>query len=133
MLRLFIEHRINVIRRRTQYQLRQAQAAGARHRRALDRAGLYRRDHPRDPQLGQPAGGAHAADGDRGLGRDPQARLNDPEAKESAGLTRNQADAILSMQLQRLTGLEADKLAQEYAGLKENIAQLRSPPGRRGD
>jgi DNA gyrase subunit A len=27
------------------------------------------------------------------------------------------------MQLQRLTGLEADKLAQEYAGLKENIAQ----------
>ena len=26
------------------------------------------------------------------------------------------------MQLQRLTGLEADKLAQEYAGLKENIA-----------
>ncbi len=49
-------------------------------------------------------------------------RLNDPEAKESTGLTRNQADAILSMQLQRLTGLEADKLAEEYAGLKANIA-----------
>ena len=28
--------------------------------------------------------------------------LNDPEAKESAGLTRMQADAILAMQLQRL-------------------------------
>ena len=53
-LRLFIEHRINVIRRRTQYQLRQARQRCAHHRRALDRAGLYRRDHPRDPELGQP-------------------------------------------------------------------------------
>jgi DNA gyrase subunit A len=33
-----------------------------------------------------------------------------------------QADAILAMQLQRLTGLEADKLAQEYVGLKTDIA-----------
>ena len=37
--------------------------------------------------------------------------LNDPEAKASTSLTRMQADAILAMQLQRLTGLEADKLA----------------------
>ena len=48
--------------------------------------------------------------------------LNDPEAKESTNLTRMQADAILAMQLQRLTGLEADKLAQEYIGLKTDIA-----------
>ena len=48
--------------------------------------------------------------------------LDDPEAKESTGLTRMQADAILAMQLQRLTGLEADKLAQEYIGLKADIA-----------
>ncbi len=33
-----------------------------------------------------------------------------------------QADAILAMQLQRLTGLEADKLVQEYTGLKADIA-----------
>ena len=33
-----------------------------------------------------------------------------------------QADAILAMQLQRLTGLEADKLTQEYVGLKADIA-----------
>ena len=32
-----------------------------------------------------------------------------------------QADAILAMQLQRLTGLEADKLAHEYIGLKADI------------
>ena len=34
-----------------------------------------------------------------------------------------QADAILAMQLQRLTGLEADKLAQEYLELKADIAR----------
>jgi DNA gyrase subunit A len=36
-------------------------------------------------------------------------------------LTGPQADAILSMQLQRLTGLEVEKLAKEYADLVEQI------------
>ena len=36
-------------------------------------------------------------------------------------LTGPQADAILAMQLQRLTGLEMKKLAQEYTGLTEQI------------
>jgi DNA gyrase subunit A len=36
-------------------------------------------------------------------------------------LTGPQADAILTMQLQRLTGLEMEKLAKEYAGLVEEI------------
>jgi len=36
-------------------------------------------------------------------------------------LTGPQADAILTMQLQRLTGLEIEKLAREYAGLMERI------------
>ncbi len=36
-------------------------------------------------------------------------------------LTGPQADAILTMQLQRLTGLEMEKLAKEYAGLIEEI------------
>ena len=36
-------------------------------------------------------------------------------------LTGPQADAILSMQLQRLTGLEIEKLAKEYADLVEEI------------
>jgi len=36
-------------------------------------------------------------------------------------LTGPQADAILTMQLQRLTGLEMEKLAKEYAGLMEQI------------
>jgi len=45
-------------------------------------------------------------------------------AKSSADqfLTGPQADAILSMQLQRLTGLELEKLAKEYTSLSEEIA-----------
>ncbi len=46
-------------------------------------------------------------------------------------LTGVQAQAILSMQLQRLTGLEVEKLAKEYVGLVEEIegyqAILRDP------
>jgi len=45
--------------------------------------------------------------------------------KQAAGtdqyLTGTQADAILSMQLQRLTGLEIRKLAQDYTALAEEI------------
>ena len=37
-------------------------------------------------------------------------------------LTRTQADAILSMQLRRLTGLEIEQLAKEYCKLVEEIA-----------
>ncbi len=44
--------------------------------------------------------------------------LNDPEAKTASSLTRKQADAILAMRLQQLTGLEADKLTAEYLGLR---------------
>jgi DNA gyrase subunit A len=36
-------------------------------------------------------------------------------------LTGPQADAILTMQLQRLTGLEIEKLAKDYAGIVEEI------------
>lgn len=52
-------------------------------------------------------------------------------AAEDQYLTAVQAQAILSMQLQRLTGLEVEKLAKEYVGLVEEIegyqAVLRDP------
>jgi len=41
--------------------------------------------------------------------------------KQEHFLTGPQADAILTMQLQRLTGLEIEKLAREYADLTEKI------------
>jgi len=43
------------------------------------------------------------------------------KSKSDQFLTGPQADAILTMQLQRLTGLEMKKLAKEYANLTEQI------------
>ena len=120
-LRLFVEHRVNVIRRRTQYQLRQAR------QRAHIVEGLLIALHHIDEIIRVIRTSANPSEARTRLmtmevsAQILQRALNDPEAKESASLTRMQADAILSMQLQRLTGLEADKLAQEYAGLKADI------------
>ncbi len=50
----------------------------------------------------------------------PEAFINAKKSGEHF-LTGPQADAILTMQLQRLTGLEMEKLAKEYAGLVEQI------------
>ena len=50
----------------------------------------------------------------------PQEFLNEKKAGDHF-LTGPQADAILTMQLQRLTGLEIEKLAKEYADLAEKI------------
>jgi DNA gyrase subunit A len=53
-----------------------------------------------------------------------------PTARESLmsrfGLTQIQAQAILDMRLQRLTGLERDKILEEYKKLLERIAYLNS-------
>ncbi len=55
---------------------------------------------------------------------------NPPEAKVGLvtqfGLTEIQAQAILDMQLQRLTGLERDKILGELAALHELIAKLKN-------
>src|SRR5690606_18643768 len=47
--------------------------------------------------------------------------LADENARATGNLTPKQAEAILAMRLQQLTGLEADKLADEYRGLREAI------------
>jgi DNA gyrase subunit A len=50
----------------------------------------------------------------------PEAFIKE-KSKANQFLTGPQADAILTMQLQRLTGLEMKKLAKEYADLTEEI------------
>ena len=51
-----------------------------------------------------------------------------PEGKLIAiySLTEKQAEAILQMRLQRLTGLERDKIEAEYQGITQTIAYLTS-------
>jgi DNA gyrase subunit A len=46
--------------------------------------------------------------------------------QEQFGLTEIQAQAILDLRLQRLTGLERKRIEDEYADLQERIAELRS-------
>ncbi|AMV40769.1 DNA gyrase subunit A [Planctomyces sp. SH-PL62] len=120
-LRLFVDHRINVIRRRTRYLLRQAR------QRAHIVEGLLIALHHIDEIIRVIRSSANPAEARVRLmtmevsAQILQRALDDPDAKQSASLTRMQADAILAMQLQRLTGLEADKLAAEYLGLKADI------------
>ncbi|MBX6314057.1 MAG: DNA gyrase subunit A, partial [Isosphaeraceae bacterium] len=123
LLWLFVEHRVNVLRRRTQYQLRQAKA------RAHVVEGLLIALHHIDEIIRLIRSSANPVEARaRLMGLEVSAQilqraLNDPDAKATASLTRMQADAILAMQLQRLTGLEADKLADEYRALKADITR----------
>lgn len=123
MLRLFLEHRVNVIRRRTQFQLRQARA------RAHIVEGLLIALAYIDEIIRIIRGSANPKEAQaRLMGLEVSAEilrraLADPEAKAASSLTRMQADAILAMRLQQLTGLEADKLGGEYGELKGKISE----------
>jgi DNA gyrase subunit A len=103
----FIEFRREVVRRRTEFELRKAEA---RHhvleglRIALDRL---------DEVIALI----------RGAKTVPEARAG---LIEGFGLSPIQAQAILDMQLQRLTGLERQKILDEIAELLKTIERLRA-------
>jgi DNA gyrase subunit A len=121
MLQHFIDHRVNVIRRRTQFQLRGAKA------RAHVVEGLLIALTYIDEIIRIIRGSANPAEAKtRLMGVEVSAELlrralNDPDAKASQSLTAKQAEAILAMRLQQLTGLEADKLVAEYKSLRDDI------------
>ena len=122
-LRLFVDHRVIVIRRRTQFQLRQARAR-AHIVEGLLIALAYIDEIIRIIRSSANPKEAQA----RLMGLEVSAEilrraLNDPEAKAATALTRMQADAILAMRLQQLTGLEVDRLGAEYLELKGKIAE----------
>lgn len=124
MLRLFLEHRQVVIRRRTMFLLKQA-----RQRAHIVEGLLIALNYideiiaiirsSRDPDTARRRLMEVQVSADI-----LQRALDDPEARPTGPLTRQQADAILVMQLQRLTGLEADKLSAEYKSLREEIGKL---------
>lgn len=104
LLRLFVDHRIDVVRRRTQYELRQAEA------RAHILEGLRKAlDHIDEiiKLIRAAKTGAEAR----------AALIQEFEFSEV------QAKAILEMQLQRLTGLERQKIEDELAELRTKIAE----------
>jgi DNA gyrase subunit A len=106
LLRLFIEHRVEVVRRRTEYELRQAEA------RAHILEGLSK-----------------ALDHIDAIIKLIRAAKTAGEAREGLiaqfTFSEIQAKAILEMQLQRLTSLERQKIEDELKELREKIADLK--------
>ena len=129
LLQLFVDHRKDVIRRRTRHLLRKAR------QRSHIVEGLLLAQTDIDEIIQLIKQSANVPEAKQSLMAKPL-RLKEHatlkqllpaefiSAKSSSDqfLTGPQADAILSMQLQRLTGLELEKLAKEFVGLSEEIA-----------
>ena len=103
----YIEHQEDVIRRRTQYDLNKAEA------RSHILEGLIIALDNIDEVVQLIRSSRTAQEAKTGL-------------MERFGLTERQAQAILDMRLQRLTGLERDKIEAEYAELQKQIAYYRA-------
>ena len=103
-LQLFIDHRVNVVRRRTEYDLRKAQE------RAHILEGFLKALSQLDAII-------------------KLIRASKTPAEARAGLiarfefSDRQAQAILEMQLQRLTALERDKIQAEFDELQKKISE----------
>ncbi len=107
LLHHYLEHQVEVIRRRTQFDLRKAEE------RAHILEGLrIALDHIDE-----------VIDLIRGSRTTDEARAG---LMERFGLTEKQAQAILDMRLQRLTGLEREKIEDEYEELLKTIAELKA-------
>ena len=107
LIHYYVEHRHEVITRRTQFELDEAEKRAhilEGYLIALDNldAVIELIRNSRDPETAK-----------NGL-------------MESFGLTEIQAKAILEMRLQRLTGLEREKIQQEYEEIKELIERLKA-------
>ena len=101
----YIEHQKDVVTRRTQFDLKKARA------RAHILEGLRIAIDHIDEVIALI----------RGSKNGEEAR---PRLMERFGLSEEQAQAILDMRLQRLTGLERDKIENEYQELLKTIAEL---------
>jgi DNA gyrase subunit A len=107
IVELFIDFRRDVIRRRTEFELRKAEA------RAHILEGLKIALDHLDAVITLIRNSKNPVEARAGL-------------IASFGLTTIQAQAILDMQLQRLTGLERQKILDELAELRELIEKLRA-------
>jgi DNA gyrase subunit A len=132
MLEHFIAHRREVVTRRTRFELREAERA----RELVEGLGMAItetdlviktiRESP-DSEIARarlmqlPLKGLEAFV--KRAGR-PEAEIEAARARGDYFLSERQAKAILEMRLSRLTGLEGEKLAKEYAELCETIARL---------
>lgn len=106
MLIAFVEHRVDVIRRRTRFRLRKA----------LERIHIL---------VGLVKALEHIDEIIAAIRASSDAREASETLQERWDFTDRQAAAILSMQLQKLTGLEREKLENELADLRKTATDLR--------
>ncbi|MFP4053224.1 MAG: DNA gyrase subunit A [Phycisphaerae bacterium] len=128
MLHFFIEHRKEVTRRKTAFLLRRArQRAHILEGLILAVADIDRIIETIKTSPDVPTARQRLMELKLRLTEQATVRAMLPErfivkaSTEDQTLTKVQADAILSMQLQRLTGLEIEKLAGDYSKLVEEI------------
>ncbi|MEO1347606.1 MAG: DNA topoisomerase (ATP-hydrolyzing) subunit A, partial [Cyanobacteria bacterium J06635_15] len=112
MLEVFLDFRIETIIRRTRYELRKAEE----------------RDHMLQGYL---MALANLDDIIHLIRHSADAPVAKQELIDSYGFSEAQADAILQMQLRRLTALEAEKIQQEHEALLEKITDLQDILARR--
>jgi DNA gyrase subunit A len=132
ILQYFIEHRRDVVSRRTRFELNRAEG----QREIIEGLGMVTTDtdlviktireskdpdHARERLMQLPLAGLEEFV--RRAGR-PEAEIEAAAARKDYRLSERQAKAILEMRLSRLTGLEREKLAGEYAVLCDEIARL---------
>ncbi|MCA9371894.1 DNA gyrase subunit A [Candidatus Woesebacteria bacterium] len=107
ILELYLEHRIDIVQRRTRYELEQA-----KQRAHILEGYLIALDHIDE-----------VIEIIKKSKDEPTAKAN---LIKKFGLSEMQAQAILDMQLKKLTGLERAKIEEELAKLRERIAYLES-------
>ena len=106
MIHYFVEHRHDVVTRRTEYELKEAE------RKAHIIEGLLIALDNLDAVIALIRASKTPDDAKKGL-------------MDSFNLSEIQAKAILDMRLQKLTGLERDKIKADYAALMELIIRLK--------
>ncbi|MGB6880909.1 MAG: DNA gyrase subunit A [Candidatus Acidiferrales bacterium] len=123
MIKLFIEHRVDVVRRRTQYDLRKAEEREhilVGFQIALDHLDeiiklIRRSKSPKEAKealMAMDVRGAHQP-------------YDDTRRSAAAGFTERQAQAILDLQLHRLTQMEREKILEELTQVQVRIAELK--------
>jgi len=123
LIKLFIEHRVEVVRRRTQYDLRKAEEREhilVGFKIALDHLDeiiklIRRSKSPKEAKealMAIDVRGAHQP-------------YEDTRRSAAAGFTDRQAQAILDLQLHRLTQMEREKILTELKEIQARIAELK--------
>ncbi|MGO2363836.1 MAG: DNA topoisomerase (ATP-hydrolyzing), partial [Psychrobacter sp.] len=148
LIAAFVRHRQEVVTRRTIYELNKARVRGhllegltvalanideiiatikASANRGLARESLLNNTWGSGSVVAMlTAAGSQSVRPDYIEGEDPNAPFGLIEGEERYRLSLEQVNAILDMQLHRLTGLEQDKLTEEYQDLLREIAHLES-------